>query len=232
MRSRSTPAASPSTTSTRTTHRPASTPSAGPRDRARAPLDGLAGGAAERRRGHPSDPRHGPAAKILVDANDGFTLDDARAYLDAVADCGLHRIEEPFTERPDDLAEPRGTIRSLTPGTPIADGESRPDVPQMRSFAADGLLDVAPMEVVDFGITAWRRTMPTVVASGTPASPHAWGEPIRTYYAAQVAAVLGNVPIIEGVPGTTDGVDDSAYRFACGILRLPEAPGFGLELTG
>ena len=37
--------------------------------------------------------------------------------------------------------------------------------------------------------------------------------------------------IVEGIPGTTRGVDYSAYKFAKnGDLILPDAPGFGLTL--
>lgn len=40
-------------------------------------------------------------------------------------------------------------------------------------------------------------------------------------------AGLGNVLTVEGVPGTTDGVDADGYR----LLHVPDTPGFGLGLV-
>ncbi len=86
------------------------------------------------------------------------------------------------------------------------------------------------MDVHSMGITGWRNVMPEVVASGAGGSPHAWGMPLKMLYAAQIAGGLGNVPIVEGVPGVTAGVDDSGFRLRDGVLSLPDKPGYGLEL--
>ena len=81
------------------------------------------------------------------------------------------------------------------------------------------------MDVTGHGLTAWRRTMPRLNAE---ASPHAWGLPLKTLYAAHLAAGLGNIPIVEGVPGYTEGIQD--YTLENGHITLSEAPGFGLPL--
>ena len=74
--------------------------------------------------------------------------------------------------------------------------------------ANDGYdLDVLLMDVMSFGVTRWRQTMPAVREAGVVASPHAWGRPVKTLYAAQLAAGLGSVEVVEGVPGMTAGVD-------------------------
>ena len=101
---------------------------------------------------------------------------------------------------------------------------------ELYAMSREGLLDVLLMDVGAMGFTAWREVMPSVKAAGAAGSPHAWGEPLKTLYAAQIACGLGNVNIVEGVPGTTHGVDDSAYTLAGGELTLPDTPGFGLEL--
>jgi hypothetical protein len=54
---------------------------------------------------------------------------------------------------------------------------------------------------------------------------------MRTHQTAQLAGGGGNIPIVEGIPGRTSGVDFSHYRMQYGRLVLPDAPGFGLELT-
>ena len=116
-----------------------------------------------------------PNARILVDPNDGYSMNDMTEYLAAVADVGLYWIEEPFAERLEDLLELRRLVDERSPSTLIADGEYRPEIPLVTEFAAKGLVDVLLMDVLSYGLTAWRRIMPTVIASGAAISPHAWG---------------------------------------------------------
>ena len=169
-----------------------------------------------------------PDADILVDANDGFTVNTLLAYLEAVEDCRLYWLEEPFAERWEDFQFLRKRLG--TAGTKIADGEFDPDEEYILRLAQEGLLDVALMDVTGHGLTAWRRTMPRLVEASTEASPHAWGLPIKTLYAAHLAAGLGNIPIIEGVPGHTEGTDGDGYTLADGYVSLSDQPGFGIKL--
>lgn len=171
-----------------------------------------------------------PGARILVDANDGYSPDGLLAYLEAVADCGLYWIEEPFPENRTDLTRLRAELTRLGSTALVADGEYEPDVPHLLDLAADGLVDVLLMDVVSFGFTAWRRLWSQVRSLGVQISPHAWGQPLKTRYAAHLAAGLGGVPIVEGVLGQTDGVDASGYRLVDGALHLPDSPGFGMPL--
>ncbi len=171
-----------------------------------------------------------PDARLLVDANDGWSLNDCLSYLDAVADCELDWVEEPFREEPDSLRALRRWRDDTGAEFLLADGETDPDVGQLLELAADGLVDVLLMDVLSFGLTAWRCVTPTVHASGARMSPHAWGEPLKTCYCAAMGSGLGQVDIVEGVPGVVDGVDTSGYRLAHGTLSLPTTPGFGIPL--
>ena len=159
-----------------------------------------------------------PDAGILVDGNDGFTLNGLFEYLDGVADCDLYWIEEPFQERRPDLQALRERLQTMTNRPKLADGEYDPDVDHVLRLAGEGLVDVALMDVIGHGLTAWRRTMPQLASE---ASPHAWGVPLKTLYAAHLAAGLGNIPIVEGVPGP------DAYTLEDGYVVLSEEPGFG-----
>lgn len=161
-----------------------------------------------------------PDAAILVDGNDGFTVNGLFEYLDGVADCDLYWIEEPFAERRPDLQALHDRLRG---STRVADGEYDPDVDHVLALADEGLVDVALMDVLGHGLTKWRHTMPLLKAE---ASPHAWGVPLKTLYAAHLAAGLGNTPIIEGVPGP------GSYTLEDGYVVLSEAPGFGLAVPG
>lgn len=171
-----------------------------------------------------------PDARILVDANDGYDLGGFVTYLEAVADVGLYWVEEPFLDDAADLRELRAWLDAHSPGTRIAEGETSPDVAALLPVAAAGSVDVLLMDVVSYGLTAWRRLMPRLVADGVHASPHAWGRPLKTRYAAHLAAGLGNVEVVEGVPGTVEGVDQALLTPSDGVLRLGDAPGFGIPL--
>lgn len=169
-----------------------------------------------------------PQARILVDANDGYDAAGFVRYLEAVADCDLFWVEEPFPETIADLAVLREC--PALGRTLVADGEYEPDVPALLELAGQKLLDVLLMDMVSYGLTAWRAIMPRLREIGVRASPHAWGVPLKTLYAAQVAAGLGNVVTIEGVPGTMEGLDCSGYALHEGVLSVPDAPGFGIAL--
>ncbi|MGB3327953.1 MAG: enolase C-terminal domain-like protein [Thermomicrobiales bacterium] len=173
-----------------------------------------------------------PDCRILVDANNGYdySVDGFLAFLDGVRDVDLFWIEEPFEENRPALTQLRSSLHERGASTLIADGETAPNVPFLLGLAKDDLLDVLIMDVLSYGFTAWRALMPSLREIGVAASPHTWGFPIKSLYAAQLAAGAGNVVTIEGVIGHAQGVDDSAYTLREGNLHLPDLPGFGLPL--
>jgi hypothetical protein len=72
--------------------------------------------------------------------------------------------------------------------------------------------------------------MPQFVDAGVTTSPHTWGEPLKTRYVAQLAAGMGHVVTVEGIPAETADVDWSGYRLQEGLLHVPAASGFGMKL--
>src|SRR5207244_9661773 len=92
-----------------------------------------------------------PESPILVDANDGYTCDGFLRYLDAVADCRLFWVEEPFRETCDDLRRLRAFLDARSPETLIADGESGFDVPFLLELARERLVDVLLMDIASLG---------------------------------------------------------------------------------
>ncbi|MFI7062448.1 mandelate racemase/muconate lactonizing enzyme family protein [Kribbella sp. NPDC050124] len=173
-----------------------------------------------------------PDAEILVDPNDGFSVNALTSYLEAVSDCRLYWIEEVFAERREDLEFLRDHLATLPWRPRVADGEFDPDAAYILRLAEAGLVDVALMDAVGYGLTAWRRFMPQLKAASAEGSPHAWGAPLKTLYAAHIAAGLGNVPIVEGVPGHILGTDGDGYQLSDGYLDLSDRPGFGITLAG
>ena len=187
-----------------------------------------------------------PKCRILVDANDGYTVDDFIRYVDAVAECGLYWIEEPFKENREDLLKLKKAMEKAGCSALIADGEARTErakapwkwgdysrkhVNTNLDLAKQGLVDVVLFDLGIVGFTRWVRVMPELAKAGVLASPHTWMWTPRPYYAAQLGAGVGNVCIVEGIPGAAKGVDYSAYKFdKKGDLVMPKAPGFGLKL--
>jgi L-alanine-DL-glutamate epimerase-like enolase superfamily enzyme len=171
-----------------------------------------------------------PDARILVDGNNGFLRDTFLEYLDAVVDCGICWIEEPFQEDREDLSRLREYLDEKSPDTLVADGEAGFDREFLTELAGEGLVDVFLPDIIGLGFTPWRKMMPDLTERGILASPHCWGDILKTHYVAHLAAGLGNVLTIEGVPGRSRDVDLSGYRFSEGIITPPDSPGFGMRL--
>jgi L-alanine-DL-glutamate epimerase-like enolase superfamily enzyme len=171
-----------------------------------------------------------PGARLLVDANNGYTVGGFIDYLEAVSDVDLFWVEEPFQEHRNGLIRLKERLARDRPATLIADGEHRPEVSQMRELAIEGLVDVLLMDAVEFGLTRWRALVRELGDAPARFSPHAWGLPVKTAYAAHMAAGFPRVPVVEGVPGTSADADLTGYRVVDGVVSVPDAPGFGMEL--
>ena len=184
--------------------------------------------------------------KILVDANNSYSVEDFLGYVTGIKDAGLYVIEEPFPENRDDLQRLRDHMGKVGCKALIMEGESgggpvegpwrygsysRKHVEQLFALADERLVDVFNMDLTGVGFTRWRRVMDELVKAGVTASPHTWAGTPRPYYCAHLAAGVGNVLIVEGIPGTATGMDYSAWQFDDGKLVVPDEPGFGLRLS-
>jgi hypothetical protein len=164
----------------------------------------------------------------------------------AVADCSIYCIEEPFEENRDDLLRLREHMAGVGCDAKIMEGESRsgaaPEpwryghytkqhVERLFALAEEGLVDIFNMDLAIVGFTRWRRVMPELARAGVLASPHTWAGTPRPYYCAHLAAGVGNVDIVEGIPGKATGMDYSAWTFDAGSLVVPDQPGFGIPLS-
>ncbi|MEN1679741.1 MAG: enolase C-terminal domain-like protein [Planctomycetota bacterium] len=171
--------------------------------------------------------------ELLVDANDGYSERDARAFLQGVAGAPLVWIEEPFREHRVKTArlhrwmQDNGFAETL-----LADGEAQPDRKLCLGLAERGVLGACLHDVHGFGFTPWRRLMPKLAELGCKASPHAWGTRLKTHYVAHLAAGLGNCVTVEGVTCESDAIDYGEYPLVEGRLRVSDKPGFGMKLVG
>lgn len=173
-----------------------------------------------------------PDCGLMVDANDGYSVDDAIAFMEGIGNAPLIWFEEPFREEEGRNRALKEYLRVHRPVTWIADGESFTDIDLLRELAGKGLLDVWQPDVQGYGFTPWRKLMWEIEEKGYLASPHAWGNVVKTHYCAHLAAAYPHhIPYIEAVLGESEGVNYGGYELKNGVMTLPEKPGFGMELV-
>jgi D-galactarolactone cycloisomerase len=80
------------------------------------------------------------------------------------------------------------------------------------------------------GITNWLQRMPVLRKAGADASPHAWGQRLKTNYTVHLAAGIGNISTVEGVTCFSDDIDYGHYPIKDGKISVSDEPGFGMKL--
>jgi len=139
-------------------------------------------------------------------------------------------IEEPFREEADAFLRLKEAMARYHPEALLADGRTKPHFETLLELMRAGALDVLKMDIQSVGLTNWRELLPKVAETPGVLSPAAWGNPIKTVYAAHMAAVSDRAHSIEGVPGQAEGTDPVQLPLLHGEFLLPERPGFGWDL--
>jgi len=169
----------------------------------------------------------GPDFALMADANQGYTRAQAVAFGRLVADLDLRWFEEPCRWTND-----RRWMRDvrLQTGIPVAAGQSEVTLSGLRDLIVDGAIDVSNFDASwAGGPTVWRKAAGLCAAFGVELGHHE--EP-------QIAAhLLASVPdhtFVECFDEERDPffwhLSDLSTRFGDGRYRLPERPGFGIEL--
>ncbi|TJZ53357.1 mandelate racemase/muconate lactonizing protein [Sphingobacterium olei] len=171
-----------------------------------------------------------PDCQVLVDGNNGFSVEEFIQYMKGISGVRLFWIEEPFHETVVDYQKLRAWLKSEGITTLLADGEADWDQALLRELIEKKLIDVHLTDIEDLGFTNWRKLMPELQKLGAQTSPHAWGSLLKTHYTAHLTGGLGNTVTIEGVSSTSDDVDLSGYKLQNGKLIPPATPGFGMTL--
>lgn len=174
--------------------------------------------------------REFPGCDILVDGNNGFTLDEFLKYMEGISDIKLFWIEEPFHETVDDYASLNSWLKVHNHETLLTDGEANPDENVLNILSSQKIIRVLNQDISGMGFTRWIKKMGIISRTGIMASPHAWGSAIKTNYSAHLAGAFGSVPSIEGVTCLSDDVDLSAYSLEKGKLIPSSGDGFGMSL--
>jgi L-alanine-DL-glutamate epimerase-like enolase superfamily enzyme len=171
-----------------------------------------------------------PDCELLVDANDGYNVEDFCRYLSEIQPIKLFWVEEPFAETEADYRILNDFLEKNKIKTLLAEGEFKPNQEQLMDLARKKLIDVHISDIVSYGFTPWRKLMPELKKLNILASPHAFGHQLKTFYIAHLAGALGNTVTIEGIPSTSEDVDFGENRLKNGQFIPSNEAGFGMKL--
>jgi len=186
----------------------------------------------------------GDRIEIMVDANQGWKMpwdtnrvwDLKTAYQVAKE---LEQLNVFWLEEPLPCHDFRGlaALREMV-GIRIAGGEMNRRMHDFREMAYHGSLDVYQPDVaLSGGITQARKIADMVQAAGAWFSPHTWTNGIGLMANLHLAAAVSHCPYLEfpfdppvWTPERRDFIQRNKLMIdADGYLRLPDAPGLGVE---
>jgi L-alanine-DL-glutamate epimerase-like enolase superfamily enzyme len=169
----------------------------------------------------------GPGFVLMADANQGYTLAEAVEFARRVEAFDLRWFEEPCRWTND--RRWMRDVRAMT-GVPVCAGQSESTLHGLRDLVVDGAIDVSNFDASwAGGPTIWRKAAGLCAAFGVAMGHHE--EP-------QVSShLLASVPdhaFTECFDEERDPffwrLTDMSTRVADGAYRLPDRPGFGIEL--
>lgn len=171
----------------------------------------------------------GPEPAILIDANNGYNLNIAKQILSETADCQIYWLEEAFHEDGTLYEDLHGWIEREGLSTNIADGEGLAS-PMLLDHARDGFVDIIQYDIFSHGMTNWLKTGAQLDGWNVGTAPHHYGRHIGNYVSGHLAAAVEGFLFIEWDECDTPGLDGSMYQVDDGYVRMPDLPGFGLNL--
>jgi L-alanine-DL-glutamate epimerase-like enolase superfamily enzyme len=162
----------------------------------------------------------GPKRKLMVDANQGLTLERARRLVRRVEEFRLDWLEEPFPK-----ADIESYVRlAAVTEIPLAAGEREFGVePFCRMAKARSVSIIQPDLLRAGGVTGWRLVAAVAEAHMLRVSPHFYRE-----YDVHLAAAQPNLVAIESF-NWLDDLLEAPFEVRDGFAIVPERPGFGVS---
>ena len=163
---------------------------------------------------------------LFVDANRGWTRQQAYAFCRQAQDLNLRWFEEPCHW--DDDRRDLALLRSQT-GLPIAAGQSEITVQDCRDLMLDAAIDVCNLDASwGGGPTAWLRVAHMAACFGVQMGHH--GEPV---VGSHLLAAVGNGTYVETHHPNRDPIFHQMLigrgRIEGGYYHLPQGPGWGVD---
>jgi L-alanine-DL-glutamate epimerase-like enolase superfamily enzyme len=171
----------------------------------------------------------GPDLGIAVDANSRLRRDEAAVLAAGLAERGVLWLEEPLPK--DDLAG-YAWLKTQT-DLAISGGESFTTLEQFRPWLQAGAFDIVQPDAGVCGISEVVRIGRAAAAHGARLIPHSWHNGLMAMANAHAVAALPNSDMVEEcmVQGPLKwGVLKGGSPVLDGNLKMPDAPGLGVEL--
>jgi mandelate racemase len=162
----------------------------------------------------------GDDTHLMVDFNQGLTLDEALHRCHALDDLGLAWIEEPIVyDNLDGYAHLAAELK-----TPIQIGENFYGPRELHKALQRKACDLVMPDFMRIGgVSGWLRAAAIAGAAGVPVSTHLYPE-----VAAQVMRVTETAHWLEW-QNWADPILLKPYEVKDGLLHIPNVPGTGLE---
>ena len=163
----------------------------------------------------------GPNVKIMVDATESWTLNQARRTGRALQDAGIAWLEDPVNHL--DVAGLAELRRELS--VPITGGEHLYHLDAFRTTLEARALDVLILDLARVGgLTPWRKIAALAQSHRVPVCGHVVPE-IQIH----ALCAVPNAHMVEYVPRSA-GILASMPKPQKGELVAPQTPGLGIEL--
>jgi len=158
--------------------------------------------------------------ELMVDFNQGLTLDEALRRCHMIDDLGLAWIEEPIVyDNLDGYARLAAELK-----TPIQIGENFYGPRDLHTAIQKTACDLVMPDFMRIGgVTGWLKAEAIAGAAGLPMSTHLYPE-----VAAQVLRVTETAHWLEW-QDWADPILQRPYDIEDGLLHIPDLPGLGLE---
>jgi L-alanine-DL-glutamate epimerase-like enolase superfamily enzyme len=171
----------------------------------------------------------GAAARLMIDANDGYNLNLTKHVLSETADCHLHWMEEAFHEDAVLYRDLKGWLVENDLPILIADGEGEASS-NLLNWAKDGLIDVVQYDIINPGLTRWLEIGRQVDSWQGISAPHGYGTLYGNYASCHLATAIDGFAFAEWDEAAAPGLITDGYAIVEGEVHVPDAPGFGLDL--
>ena len=168
----------------------------------------------------------GPDCLLMADANDAYNYNLAWRLLLEAQETDLYWFEEPFHEHTGLFAALRDHLRNQGIETLLADGEG-PYAPASVDLIRSAAVDVAQMDILEWGISGWLQLVPFLEESGVWAAPHHFGLHLGNLASAHLSAAIPRFSHVEWDDTEMEGVE-LGVRVRAGTVTIPtDAPGLG-----
>lgn len=172
----------------------------------------------------------GTGIELAVDANSRLTREEAAVLARGFSERGVLWFEEPL---PKDDLEGYVWLRRQSDMT-ISGGESLTTIEQFRPWLEAGAFDIVQPDAGVCGLSEVMRIGQLAHRHGARLVPHSWHNGLMAVANAHAVAALPNADLLEDcmVQGPLKwGVLRGGNPVVDGVLKLPDAPGLGVELV-